>query len=71
MALDKDVLSGLIKDNLEGKFDIANESELEDFADGLADAIVTHLTSDGVVVMANGGIDSNGDSLTTNEGALT
>ena len=51
--------------------DVQDADKLKDVCDALAEAIVTHFQDNAVVVMKNGGVDSNGDSLSTNEGDIT
>lgn len=50
MPLSSSVLKGLIVSELQGQFDIVDASQLDKFAQAVADAIVTHITTSAVVL---------------------
>ena len=64
-------LSAVLQTELGSVADVIDSAKFEDFCDALGAAIVNYLKDNAVVVMANGGVDSNGDSLSTNEGEIT
>ena len=71
MALSASTLSTLMQDAIKAKQNVTVDAKLIDICDALAESIVDHITGAGVVAMANGGIDSNGDTLVTNEGSIS
>lgn len=54
MALSATTLKGTIKTELEALFDIQDDDTLDKFAEALANAIVTRITSDAEVVIGVG-----------------
>jgi len=71
MALTDTALSAALQTEIAGAADIEDPAQLAKMCDAIAKAIVETLKSDAVIVMANGGADTNGDSLVTNEGEIT
>ena len=71
MALSSTTLANLIKAKLSASLPISDPAETEKLAKAIAEAVVEHFKAAAVVAMKNGGIDSNGDTLATNEGTVT
>lgn len=71
MSLSSSSLSTKLQTEIGNALSIDDTSKLADVCDAIAAAIVDEITSNAVVAMANGGADTNGDSLVTNSGTVS
>ena len=71
MALNSATLRTLIHGKLSVSFTVLDADELKKLTDAIAEGVVEHLQANAEIALADNGLDTNGDTLVTNEGTLT